>query len=244
MSFNKERWSRQSVAMNTGAYTLNDASLRNGPAIFTYASASDTIEDMTLDDTSNVYFASARFDLAAGDLIFAEANDGLVYSLRVSAVDRDAGTVTVASAPLSGVNPVETVRVSLDQAAINALAAAPQTLVAAPGNDRVIQFLGAQLVYDYSTAAYTITAGGDDLAIRYTDGSGAIVSETIETTGFIDQVVDMVQNAVPKADVIAAATAAVNQPLVLDNIGANEFTNGGGTLDVIVSYKVVPANLA
>lgn len=238
MAFDKDRWSRQSVAMNTGALSVS-GTLENGPAIFTYASASD--DNATV--TAANYFAGAVYDLAAGDLIFAKTSEEYL-SLQVAAVDRDAGTVSVSSAALSGINPVQTATVKLLSAEILALAAAPKELVPAPGNDRVVQFLGAQLILDYGTVAYTITAAGDDLAVRYTDGAGAIVSETIETTGFLDQAADTLTNAIPKADAIVAATGSVNQALVLDNIGANEFTLGNGTLRVVVSYNVLSAELA
>jgi len=241
MSFDKDRWSRQSVALNTGLITLDDASRKNGPAIFTYANNADTIDDLVR--TGANYFADAAYDLAANDLIFAYMADGYA-SLRVSSVTRDGdnSAVAVASAPLSGVNPVQTISVSLTSAEILALRAAPKELVPAPGNDQVLQFLGAMLVLDYGTVQYT--EAGDNLAIKYTDGSGVAVSQTIETTGFIDQAADTLTNAEPVINAIVAATGAVNQPLVLHNIGAAEFLAGDSTMLVNVSYKAIDANLA
>jgi len=239
MSFDKDRWSRQSVAMNTGALSV-DGTLENGPAVFTYASDSDGVSDVEAAD----YFAEKAWDLAVGDLILANTSEGYV-SLAVSAVTRsDSSSVTVVSAPLSGVAPVQTAVVSVSAAEMLALAATPKEIVAAPGADRIVQFLEAQLILDWGTVAYTITAAGDDMVVRYTDGTGAIVSANIETTGFLDQTADTVTNAIPKSDAIVAATGAVNQPLVLDNIGANEFTLGDSPLRVVVSYKVVNAALA
>ncbi len=113
-------------------------------------------------------------------------------------------------------------------------------MVAAPGADKVIQFLGAELILDYNSVAYT--ESGDNMAVRYTDGSGAIVSETIESTGFIDQTADTLTNAIPKKDVIVAATGAVNQSLVLDNTGS-EFAAGNSPVRVKVTYKVITAGL-
>lgn len=130
--------------------------------------------------------------------------------------------------------------VSLTNAEIKALRATPKTLVAAPGTGKVLEFLGALLLLDYGgTNVFTETA--DNLAIRYNNGSGVIVSEAIESTGFIDQSADTLTNAIPKIDVIAAKTGSENLSLVLHNTGDGEIAGNAAndnTMRVKVTYRV------
>lgn len=128
---------------------------------------------------------------------------------------------------------IQLVELTITAAEVAALSAAPFTLVAAPGATKVAEFMSAILILDYTAPAFTEIA--DNLAIRYTDGSGTIVSAAIEMTGFIDQVVDKVINAVPVKDTILLPDAA----LVLHNTGDAEFAGGGGSgLRVKMFYRV------
>lgn len=92
MSFNESRFTRQTLAFNSGRVTLDGPTFTNGPALFSYASATDNIATVTAAD----YFADVVYDLAPGDLIFIDASDADGIYL-VDTVDRDAGTVTVVS---------------------------------------------------------------------------------------------------------------------------------------------------
>jgi len=128
---------------------------------------------------------------------------------------------------------------SIAAAAVKTLRATPVELVAAPGAGKMIEFLSAQLFLDYGTSGLTETA--DNLAIKYTDGSGAAASETIEATGFIDQTADTVTNAVSKKDTIVAKTGCENKKLVLHNTGDGEFGDAGTSTSVLrvkVAYRV------
>lgn len=129
---------------------------------------------------------------------------------------------------------------TLTSAQVKALAATQIELVAAPGAGKQIEFISAMLKLDYGgTNAFTETA--DNLAIKYTDDSGAAVSETIETTGFIDQTADTIIYAQPAASAAIAATGVENQALVLDNTGDGEIAGNAGadnTLVVGVAYRV------
>lgn len=91
MAFNDTRWTRQTLAFNAGR-VVTDQGPENGPALFSYASATDAIATVTAAD----YFSPAVFDLAVGDLIFIDASDADGIYL-VDTVDRTAGTVTVVS---------------------------------------------------------------------------------------------------------------------------------------------------
>jgi hypothetical protein len=119
--------------------------------------------------------------------------------------------------------------VQITNAQMLALRATPKTLVSAPGAGKVLEFVSALLVFDY-TAAYTESA--DNMAVRYTDGSGVIQSQTIEATGFVDATVDTVTFAVKAVDGITAASGSVNKALVLHNTGDGEY--GGGNASNVV----------
>jgi hypothetical protein len=90
MAFNDQRFTRHTLAFNSGRVTVDGPAFTNGPAIFSYASATDDIATVT----GANYFASAVYDLAVGDIIIIEASDanGMYY---VDAVNQTAGTVTV-----------------------------------------------------------------------------------------------------------------------------------------------------
>lgn len=129
------------------------------------------------------------------------------------------------------------VDVSLSSAELLALRATPKTLVAAPGAGFAVIFHRAEINLKATATAYVESTA--NLGIKYKDGTGVQVCETVETTGFIDQVADTKTNARPKLDAIAAKTAFDNQPLVLHNLGAGEFTTGTGTVRVRLWYSLV-----
>lgn len=133
-----------------------------------------------------------------------------------------------------------TAKVSLTNANIKALRATPITLVAAPGANKIIVFDHALLKLNYGTDVLTESA--DNLAIKYVDGSGAAVSETIECTGWIDQSVDTYTNAIAKKDAIVAASANVNKALVIHNTGDGEIggnATADSTVDIYVTYHIL-----
>ena len=129
--------------------------------------------------------------------------------------------------------------VTVTNAQLKAIRATPKTLVAAPGAGKVLEFVSA--VIKNSGGANALTESADNLAIRYTDGSGAIVSQAIEATGFLDQTAATVSNALAKIDAIVAYSAAANKALVLHNTGDGEYGGNAAadvTLTVIVTYRV------
>ena len=123
--------------------------------------------------------------------------------------------------------------VSLTNTNMLNLAATPIEVVAAPGAGKVLEFISAELFFDY-TGAYTETT--DNLVFRYTDGSGVQVSELVEATGFVDATADTATNAIAKSDVIVAKTGCDNKAIVIDNMGNGEF--GGGNAANVVRVKV------
>jgi hypothetical protein len=134
------------------------------------------------------------------------------------------------------VAPLQTIEVALSSADILALRATPKTLVAAPGAGLLLEFCGGVLILDATATAYVESAA--NLAVKYTDGSGAKVSDDIETTGFIDQTADTMTSMRPKLDAIVAKTGCENKALVLHNLGAGEYTTGTGVIRAKVAYRV------
>jgi hypothetical protein len=132
---------------------------------------------------------------------------------------------------------VRVAEVDLTNTNVLALRATPIELVAAPGAGYVLEFISAVLFFDY-TAAYTESA--DNLAVRYTDGSGVVVSVAIEATGFVDATADTFTNAIAIKDTITAKTGCDNKALVLHNTGDGEYGGGNASnvLRVKTSYRV------
>lgn len=132
---------------------------------------------------------------------------------------------------------------TITSAQLLALNATPQTIVAAPGAGRVLIPAALYLFYDYVAAAYGGIATGEDLAVRYTNASGA-VALTVETTGFLDQTSDQYRWAEQGS---AAATAGgfapvANAALVL-HMTTGEITTGDGPLYGRLYYYNIPATL-
>jgi hypothetical protein len=125
--------------------------------------------------------------------------------------------------------------VVLTNSQLKALRATPKTLVAAPGAGKVIEFVSA--ILRNSGGANAITESADNMAVKYTDGSGAAVSDTIEATGFIDQTAETYTNAIQKKDNIVAGTGCENQALVLHNTGDGEYA-GNAANDVILTVGI------
>lgn len=115
---------------------------------------------------------------------------------------------------------------------MKACRATPVTLVPAPVAGKLLEFISAVFIYDYA-AVYTETS--DNLAVKYTDGSGIAVSKTLETTGFLDQTADKIAYLGPIAtDPLMTAAAA----LVLHNTGDGELGGTGSPVRVKVAYRV------
>jgi hypothetical protein len=132
--------------------------------------------------------------------------------------------------------------VAVTNGQIKALRASPKTLVAAPASGYILKLLGGMIALN--AGSNVLTESADNLAVKYTDGSGVAVSETIETTGFIDQAADTYTSIVPVKDAIVAETGAAAQALVLHNTGDGEIAGNAAadaTLAVHIWYAVIPA---
>lgn len=115
------------------------------------------------------------------------------------------------------------------------LRATPISLVPAPGTHKVALFDHAILVSNAAAGAYTETT--DNLVIRQTGTTGVIMSDTIETTGWLDQAAIKANTARRKLDIIGFVK---NAALVLHNSGDGEFGGGNAanTLRVRIYYTI------
>lgn len=134
---------------------------------------------------------------------------------------------------------VSTRTVEVSSAEMLDLAASPKELVAAPGADHLLEFVSATLIYDSAATDYTVQAD-ENIAIRYENGTGTIVSLTVESDSLIKEAAgDGIRIVHPIAtfqdtDVVGA----VNKSLVLDNIGSGEWDDGTGTLTVKITWRI------
>lgn len=192
-------------------------------------------------------FAAAQAEIK-GSAVFGvtgtvKASRAVLFSLddAVNVLDEEGKLKVCGEAEVTDALTVEDaelrfVTVALSSGDILALRATPKTLVAAPGAGRLLEFVSAVLLLDATATAYVESAA--NLAVKYTNGSGAKVSDDIEATGFIDQTADTMTRARPKLDAIVAKSGCENQALVLHNLGAGEYTTGTGVMRVKVTYRV------
>lgn len=117
----------------------------------------------------------------------------------------------------------------ITSAQLLALNATPIEVVAAPGSGRFIQ-VEKWMAYKPAGTAYAGIAAGEDLVLKYTDGSGVQVASPIETTGFLDQATAQTtwattkgsaDNATPASALAVANAAIVAQLLVGEIITGN-----------------------
>lgn len=131
---------------------------------------------------------------------------------------------------------VISIKTAIAAAAIKTLRATPVELVPALGANKIIEFLSATLVLDYGSEVLAET--DDNLAVKYTDGSGVAVSDTIEMTGFIDQSADTVTRGVPVKDAIVTVAECANKALVLHNTGNGELTGNASDDSVLTVFTL------
>lgn len=181
--------------------------------------------------------AAGDLDLNSGDDITIDAADDMTttvvgdYTLAVT------GTTTLPA------NQLRRVSVAIADTEMDNLAATPKELVAAVAGN-TIEFVSAVFGLDWATTAWTEPSAPDDLVVRYTDGSGGIVSALLDATGFATATEDTYAYIGPTvSDAAGASVASVavteanstNKALVLHNTGA-EWTNSGDSQVVVIVY--------
>jgi hypothetical protein len=215
------------MARSDGTLEIQSFPYSKNPRTYTFKNSTDTLATILASGYFDNDLTAYSFQL--NDWMYIVASDGQAL-VKITAVSPNVTVANFLDAT------IHSVTVSVTSAQILAMRATPVTLLAAPGAGLFYQFLGAQLILDYNSAAYVESA--DNMAVRYTDGSGVIVSQNIEATAFLTATADTITNAEPKIDAIVAATGAVNQALVLHNIGDGEYTTGDSPMSVIVNYRL------
>lgn len=126
--------------------------------------------------------------------------------------------------------------VLVSTAQVLALNAAPVIAVPAPGAGNYLQFLGAIVLLDFNSAAYVDDAG-EDLVFKYTDESGAAVSQAVDGDVF-DGTADVLAFFNPLNADAATLAGAVNAPIVL-HLLVGEWITGDSPLKVRTFFRTV-----
>ena len=130
---------------------------------------------------------------------------------------------------------------TITSAQLLALNATPQTIIAAPDTGIAVIPL-RMMIYKPAGTAYSGIASGEDLVLKYTNGSGAQCSSVVEMTGFLDQttaqtrVVGMPGSVTTTAGDYAPVAAAA----VVLHLLVGEITTGDSPLYVRVWYDLAP----
>ena len=133
-------------------------------------------------------------------------------------------------------------RGQLTSAQILALNATPISVIAAPGAGKVIVVDHARFFLDYNSAAY-VAGAGEDLVLRYTNGSGALVTLPVDGADFLDQTADTfaITPGMLQSDdqgLVPTANAAV-----VAHIQSGEIITGNSPINYEIWYDVIDATL-
>lgn len=169
---------------------------------------------------------------------------GVAVTATAAELNKLAGSAYSASdladlAGLAGTGAVlKTALVTVTAAEVLALNATPKTLVAAPAAGRALIFEGAMVSKPAGTA-YAGVAAGEDLSVKYTNGSGTAVGGA-EVTGFLDQATAQSRYIRPvgAASGVSDITPVAAAALVLHML-TGEITTGDSDLTVRVFYRNV-----
>lgn len=260
MAFNADRFTRQTLAFNSGLVVLEDSSNENGPALFTYASASDNLATV---EAAN-YFAPVVYDLSVGDVLIVNASDGSNMEV-VSAVNRSAGTITISTFTPAGsvgtsniinlavttgkiaanavtsaklaTNIVQYATVALTAAQFNGMYATPVQLVAAGGANTLLVLDKLDLLMTYRAAAF---AAGGVAAVQYdstANGAGVLASTTWAAAAF-QAAASTGFPFLQSSSVPQTFSTCVNKGLYISNL-TGAFTTGDSTFVAHVWYKII-----
>lgn len=138
--------------------------------------------------------------------------------------------------------------VVIPAAAVKTLNATPVTLVPGPGADKYLVFEGLH-IYKPAGTAYSGIASGEDLSVRYVNGSGREVAQC-EATGFLGQSTAQLRYVRPFAATSGDATGVdygggnfgQSYALVLW-MSAGEITTGTSDLRCRTFYRILPQTL-
>lgn len=133
--------------------------------------------------------------------------------------------------------------VSVSSAELKGLAASPKTLVADPAAGVILLFRYAVISYIAGATGYTVQAD-EDLMIEYSGGTDvAVVCLADNNTGGIDFTGTTSKRAfVPSTwpgDTAAVSQLTDAKGFQLDQVGAGEWDDGDGTVEVFIVYDEI-----
>jgi hypothetical protein len=130
---------------------------------------------------------------------------------------------------------------TVTSAQLLALNATPQTIITAPPAGFAL-IPTRMLIHKPAGVAYAGIAVGEDLVLKYTNGSGAQITGVIETTGFLDQAT--AQTRVVGMPGSTGSTASDYTPVsaaaAVLHLLTGEIITGDQPLYVRVWYDIVP----
>lgn len=235
MAFETLRFVRQTAGYNAGqiATTFNPNTptvFENGPAEFSYASATDTIAQI---GAAN-YFSAVCYMLSVNDLIFAVGSDASAF-YQVSAVDRDAGTIAVVSAFPSGVigtaniNNLAVTTAKIDNLAVTTAKIADDAVTSAKLDAAVLQYAAVPITASefngmYAAPKLLVAAGGANTQLIL---DKCVLAMTYDSAAYAAGGTAAVQWAATAngAGVIASSTLA--NTTFQGSASASFFMNGG-----------------
>lgn len=130
---------------------------------------------------------------------------------------------------------------AITSAQLLALNATPVSILAAQGSGIAIIPLRVA-IYKPAGTAYGGIAAGEDLVLKYTNGSGAQCSSVVETTGFLDQTTAQTRMAGMPGSMttVAGDYAPVANAAVVLHLLSGEITTGNSPLYVRMWYDLTP----
>jgi len=236
MAFNVQGLGRNSVSANEPIVTLTDPTVVGCFREFNYYTA-DTQATVS---ASGYFNSSTAYDdmgsyVVTGDYINVySSTDGSRCRYRFT---NTSGVVTT-----SFINGYVQATVEPTLTAFLAAYTTPITVIAAPGANRQLIFLGAQVTVEYGSAGF---ANGGAMHIQYTTttaGAGTKASATAASTVLTNISADSTFTLIPAAVVNTAVADVVNVPLCFSNATAVWINGTAAELTISAAAFIVPAN--
>lgn len=269
MTFELQRFVRQTEAFNSGAQVV-DTGIVNGPALYTYESATDTIAQI---GTAG-YFDSEWRSLCLGDFFICTGSDASNMFI-VDAIDQTTHVVTLASFSASGsigtanIQDLAVTTAKIDNLAVTTGKIAANAVTSAKLAATTVQYAAVPITASqfngmYAAPVQLVAAAGAntllvldrvELAMTYNSAAyaaGGVAAVQYDSTANGAGVIASTTNAAASFQAAASTSFAFNQGAVLKpfttcvNKGlylsniTGAFTTGDSDFVAHVWYKVIP----